>query len=184
MTTNMIVRIAESIAIKNEITDFQLKYSISDNKISAISFEIPSGNIKTLGANLLEKIILANFSDGNKIINFIAKLIPQPDNKIIRYKGLWKLLKITDLDSILDKRTFLLQHGNKVIPVGGGRVDLNNKPIIDELILNSDELYFYIGCKVDDNMICNDFKSLVSSVVDGGGFVFFFLGIYMRIHVS
>ncbi|MDH3001560.1 hypothetical protein A1D23_13295 [Chelonobacter oris] len=109
MNTNFIIRKARSIVQKNEITDFPLKYSIYEKEISAVSFENSNETIAESGAKMLKEIIDTYFPSDNHVVNFFAKLYPQPDNRIVRYRGFWGLSKIKNISSILDKYEALIQ---------------------------------------------------------------------------
>lgn len=54
MTTDVVIRYAEDINEKNEITDFNL-FSISGKGISAVSWELPNAPLKKFGEGLLKK---------------------------------------------------------------------------------------------------------------------------------
>lgn len=93
MTTDVIVRYASNINFENEITDFHW-LGISGAKISAISWELK--NIKRVhGISYLTKQMINKLSGNNdsKTIHLYIQFDHVPDNRIIRYKKAWGLIK-------------------------------------------------------------------------------------------
>ncbi|MDU8925684.1 hypothetical protein RYD26_12425 [Pasteurellaceae bacterium LIM206] len=177
MITNFIIRKAEDITIKNEITDFSQFFFYKKN-ISAISFEIPNEPLIEFSEKLFKQLV-------NKIgvadnINMIAQLYPQPNNRIIRYKNFWGILRDNKVntEAFSNKSELLLEKDNRLIVSGIGKINMKFEKIIPDLLLVTRKLYFYTfldNYEFNSNLF-SGFEENVVSIISKGGLIFFFLG--------
>ncbi len=138
MTIDYIVRVAAEIHQPNEITNFN-SLGIAEKNISAVSWELRKhgrgdGTINLLGR--MAERLCAN----NEMADFFVFLQlsgSQPDNRIIRYKKTWGLLKARgyDVENLLDKIDVITDTDNGLILSGFCRLSLSHlndlKPLIN-----------------------------------------------------
>lgn len=115
ITNKLIIRKASNIFSKNEIADFNSLYFSPSDGISAISIE--NNEWTRLLENMYE-LLSYSFQKVNSqetSIRFMMCLHDQPNNKIVKYKGGWGLLKHhLDIDKIRSKKEFAFENNGRM----------------------------------------------------------------------
>jgi len=182
MTTNIVIRYAESIDRINSIANFD-KYSIRGSDISAISWELPGNSRSKAGEHLLkmmaEKIVPENYSGGLHVMVQLSSV--QPDNAIVNYKKTWGLLKSSgvETDKIEGKSDILIKGKDGLILLGEGEISLSSQGVIKSLYNSEINVYFALFTNGQENshLLTNDSLSeWMSSVWKNDGVIFILLG--------
>lgn len=142
MTTNVILRKAIDVRKKNEIANFD-ELGIYDQPASAISIELINYRSFDNKSKFLTNIISRVFQNEKKIFFFIS-LNGQPDNRIIRYKKGWGLIKSRGNFELVENKEELMKENNgKLDFLLLGEVCVNDIFSINE-ILNLGETVFFL----------------------------------------
>ena len=184
MTTDVVIRYAENINKKNEITDFNL-FSISGKDISAVSWELPNVPLKNFGEGLLREMV-KNYSSGlsdEVIYTFVVLSAEQPDNAIVNHRKTWGLLNVRGVKvNGVDERKDLIVKGNEGLILSGlGSVNLNSAGVIESLINSGEKVFFSTIQPTNVNMtdsIPRQITEWMSNIWINNGVVFFALGRY------
>lgn len=184
MTTDVVIRYAEDINEKNEITNFNL-YSISGKGISAVSWELPNAPLRKFGESLLKKMV-GNYSSDvsdEKIYTFVVLSPEQPDNVIVNHRKTWGLLKVrgVEVDGVVEKKDLIVKGSEGSILSGLGAVKSNSPGVIQSLINTSEHVFFSTIPSNNLNMtasIPSQIKEWMNNIWINNGVVFFALGRY------
>jgi len=184
MTIDFVIRYADDINEKNEITDFNL-FSISGKGISAVSWELPNAPLKTFGEGLLKKMV-GNYSSGvsdENIYTFVVLSAEQPDSAIVNHRKAWGLLKVrgVKVDGVGEKKDFIVKGREGLILSGLGSVESNSLGVIESLINSGEKVFFSTIPSSNVNMtasIPRQITEWMSNIWVNNGVVFFALGRY------
>jgi len=184
MTTDVVIRYAEDINEKNEITDFNL-FSISGKDISAVSWELPNVPLKNFGEGLLRRMV-KNYSSGlsdEVIYTFVVLSAEQPDNAIVNHRKTWGLLNVrgVKVNGVGERKGLIVKGNEGLILSGLGSVNLNSAGVIESLINSGEKVFFSTIQPTNVNMtdsIPRQITEWMSNIWINNGVVFFALGRY------
>lgn len=182
MTTNVLVRYAETIDRENAIANFD-KYSIKSSDISAISWELPGNSRRESGEHLLKMMAKKIFPENNpgELYVMVQLSSEQPDNVIVNYKKTWGLMKScgVEIDKIKERSDIIIKSKDGLTLLGTGKINLNSHGVIKSLYNNEIKVYFALF-KTDQEYIINLSNSSLSewmdSVWNNNGLIFILLG--------
>lgn len=183
MTTNIILRKAIDIRNENEIANFD-ELGICEQSASAISIELVDYRFFDNKSKFLTNVIGKVFQDEEKIFFFID-LSGQPDNRIVRYKKGWGLLKSRGSFELIENKEELMKENNgKLDFLLLGEVRVNDVFSINEILRLGEKVFFLIK-KTSLNQMS---KKIINDVTDQnswikynlilGNIIVFFLGSY------
>ncbi|WP_435946473.1 hypothetical protein [Dryocola sp. BD586] len=145
MTTDIVVRYAKDIQRPNEIANFNRRYGISSESISAISWEKPFVSRSNYSLQLLKAMIATLVSSTHmKLFVMIEMSARQPKSAIVKYKKIWGLLENEGLhlDAIINKQEYLLDVGDGLVLGGVAIVDFNDDETLRIFLERDDYVYF------------------------------------------
>ncbi len=182
MTIDYIVRTAADIHQSNEIANFN-SLGIAEKNISAVSWELRKHGRGDGAINLLGRMAEKLCADHNMVNFFVFLQLSgyQPDNRIIRYKKTWGLLKARgyDVENLLDKFDVVTDTDSGLILSGFCRLSLSHLNDLKPLIKSEKNIFF--GLLVDTDKENVDFNVTTRSdwmklVWLNNGVVFYLLG--------
>jgi len=184
MTTDVVIRYAEDINEKNEITDFNL-FSISGKDISAVSWELPNAPLKNFGEGLLREMAKNYSSDlsDEDIYTLVVLSAEQPDSAIVNHRKTWGILNVSGVkvNEVSERKDFIVKGSEGLILSGLGSVKLNSVGVIESLINSGEKVFFSTIQSTNVNMtasIPRQITEWMSNIWINNGVVFFALGRY------
>ncbi|AAK02585.1 hypothetical protein M8868_05410 [Pasteurella multocida] len=106
---DVVVRKATDIRKENDIANFPKKYFTPFHNVSAISFEVLNMDSFRGKYWLLKNSLALNYPNEKKL-SFVIQLSEQPNQKSIKFKGIWRILNFSgvNIDFFIIERNFFM----------------------------------------------------------------------------
>lgn len=109
-----------------------------------------------------------------KKLSFVIQLSEQPNQKIIKFKGIWRILKFSgvNIDSFYNRKELFYESNSKLNIVGYAEVDVDHIEFMIKLINDVDYLYFSLG---GNDIFFDNYEKWINYKLNNNKLVLFFL---------